>query len=228
MHDSDTINKFINLSSPIIKDNGHISALFNALPEDFIIIDRDLTIKFKYHLTPKSLIYKEMLKWTFNKDYQSNHLTDSDIARAIQNITYNDVFNKTKKAVKHIKNKYVILTSFTSTCTSCEETFRVEQLKKLSENLDRNKAQVLFLFGKGNNAEALREYGTLNDWNKFSITTGIIEETEPLTHQDYFQIFQLDTDPKTFIIDTNGEIVFRETPITSKMINSDFLNKQIK
>jgi len=67
-HYKEAINKICIFSSPIIEDDGSVLGLFNANTEETVIVDRNFTVKFKSNINyifNKSLIYNELIKWTF-------------------------------------------------------------------------------------------------------------------------------------------------------------------
>lgn len=227
-HDKEAINKIVNLSSPIVEDDGSISALFNARPEELIIIDRDFTIKFKYHLASKSIIYNEVMKWAFADQSRPISTSADELAKIVRNLTFYDVVNRKSNIIDQIKNKKILLILFTSTCTGCEENIRVQLLKEVTTKIDQDKSKILLLFGKGNNVNAIREYAILNEWNEFPFTIGVIEDSKDLNEKEYYKIFQLDMDPRTFFINSNGKLIFAETLRTSKLINLNYLKKLLK
>ncbi len=226
-HDTEEIDKIISLVSPIIEDNGSIAAQFNAFQEDFFIIDRGFNIKFKYHLATKTLLYNEAIKWIFEKQPLPNPVNDVELANSIHNLVFYDVFKNIKRKVSEVRNKNIFLTVFTSICTGCEESNRIDQLKIFSKSINVNEVEIIILYGKGNNIEAIKQYAVLNDWDDFLITIGVVD-FNGMTEKNYYQIFQLETDPKTIILDSLGAINFVEIRRTSKLINLDFLEKHLK
>lgn len=227
-HDKDAINKIANLSSPIIENDGSIAALFNALPEDVIIIDRDFTIKFKYHRASKTLIFNEVMKWAFADQARPISIQGAALERLIQKLAFYDVINRKRKRIDQLQEKNILLTLFTSTCTGCEENARILLLKEIAKSINPDETKILMLFGKGNNINTIRQYADLNEWNKFPFTVGVIEDSKDLPKKEYYQIFQLDTDPRTFIINSEGKLIFAETLKTTKVINLDYLKKLTK
>jgi len=228
IYDKEAVEKIVKLTSPIIEDDGLIAAMFNAFPEDLIIVDRNFTIKFKFHRASSFLIYDEVTKWTFKEQPRNILITNDNLARTIQNLAFYDIFNEEKRKINPLHNKSVVLTLFTSACTGCEESYRIDQLKKLAGNVNIDKFEIIILFGKGNNKEAIKQYAIQNKWDEFPITIGVIDDFNEMTEMEYYQIYQLDTDPKSFIINPLGDIRFIETRRASKLINSNFLKRQLK
>lgn len=227
-HDKDTINKIVNLSSPIVENDGSITALFSALPEDVIIIDRDFTIKFKYHRASKALIFNEVMKWAFADQTKPIYIQGAALERLIQKLTFYDVINRKRIRVDQLQEKNTLLTLFTSACTGCEENARIMLLKEIAKNIDQDKVHILILFGKGNNINAIRQYAALNEWNEFPFIVGVIEDSKDLPQKEYYEIFQLDTDPRSFIINSEGKLIFAEILKTTKVINLSYLRKLIR
>ncbi|MFQ6082477.1 MAG: peroxiredoxin family protein [Candidatus Aminicenantia bacterium] len=184
-HDNEAINKIVNLTAPILEDEGSISALFNAQPEETIIVDRNFTIKFKHRLVKKAVIYNEVIKWTYADQPRPISISEDELAKIIQNLTFYDVLNKERKRVDQIKEKGLLLTLFTSTCTGCEEITRIQLLKEITPKVDLRKVEILLLFGKGNNPRAIRQYAILNEWDEFPITIGVIEDSKDLSDREY-------------------------------------------
>lgn len=227
-HDEETISEIINLTSPIIEDDGSIVARFNAYLEDFIIVDRDFNIKFKHHRGSKTVIYNEVIKWIFKELPRYNHTSKYDVSNIIQKLTYYDVYKNRIQKVIQQKYKKICLTTLTSICTGCEEDLRMLHLKELSNEVDINRVKILVLFGKGNTIEAIKQYAISSNWDKFPISIGVMNDSSELTESEYYQIFPLDTDPWTLIINSARDLAFSETRKTTKMINSEFLKEKLK
>jgi len=227
-HDEEEISKYISLTSPIIEDNGSITAKFNAFPEDLIIVDRNFSLKFKYNRGLKTVIYDEVTKWIFKE--QLHQITEGihDVLGSIKKLKYYDVLeNETYKLIQQKRNK-ICLTIFTSICTRCEESLRIHHLKELSNEINEDSVEILILFGKGNTIEGIRQFTILNELDKFRISTGVMNVSSELDEKEYLKLFQLDADPRTLIISSEGQLTFFETRKTTKMINSNFLKEKLK
>lgn len=226
-HNSEAINKICSFSSPIIEDDGSISGLFNASQEETVIIDRNFTIKFMYsmnYIFNKSLVYNEVIRRAFEENPQSQVTSNEEITSIINQLSFYDVLDRKEKHLnEQIIDKKLFLTLFTSTCTGCEENFRIRLLKELSSNVDKEKTQIILLFGIGNNAKAIRQIALINGWNEFPITVGVINNLDKHRMNDYYKLFQLDTDPKTFILNRKRQIIFVENLKNSRSINLNFL-----
>jgi hypothetical protein len=133
-----------------------------------------------------------------------------------QKVTLNEMSSKDK----------VIFTLFTSICAGCLENKRIQLLKELSNKLNPNSSKVIFLFGIGNNINNIKQYSFINGWDEYPITVGVIDELNSFQEDDYYKLFELDTDPRTFILNKKGDVVFAESLKNTKLINLDFLLKK--
>jgi len=225
-HDSKAINKICYFSSPIIEDDGTITGTFNAAPEETIIVDRDFTIKFKFLTNNKQLISNEVRRRIFGENARIENPSFEELNQILQKLSYFNVLEKKEAYIISPKlGKKKVVTLFTSTCTGCEENYRIQLLKEFSSTVDAEKIQVILLFGIGNNTKAIRQFALLNDWNDFHINVGVINNFDEVQIFDYYKLFQLDIDPRTFIIDPKKGITFTENLKNSRLINSDFLKK---
>lgn len=226
-HNSEAINEICSFSSPIIEDDGSISGLFNASQEETVIIDRNFTIKFMYsmnYIFNKSLVYNEVIRRAFEESPQSQVTSNEEIASIINQLSFYDVLDRKEKHLnEQIIGERLFLTLFTSTCTGCEENFRIQLLKELSSKIDQEKTQIILLFGIGNNAKAIRQIALINGWNEFPITIGVINNLDKHRMNDYYKLFQLNTDPRTFILNRKRQIIFAENLKNSRSINLNFL-----
>lgn len=213
-HYLDKINAICKLEHPIIEDKGEISALFNAGSEDIVIVDREFNIKFKFSNIPKlnkSLVFNEIMRWTFgDNNYRDMCGTSSEeLSFILAKIAYFDVFQNESKTF-NIRDKKTIITLFTSTCLGCEDNARIRLLEDLSKQLKPQKSQILLLFGIGNNATAIREFAEINNWDKFSFQIGILKKLNHMNERDYYKLFAFEVDPRTFILNKKGKLLFSE------------------
>ena len=229
-HNSEAINKICSFSSPIIEDDGFISGLFNASQEETVIVDRDFTIKFMYSTDynfNKSLVSNEVIRRAMEESPQSQVISNEEIASIINQLSFYDVLDRKEKHLnKQIMGRKTILTLSTSVCTGCNESFRMQLLKKLSSKMNPEKTQIIFLFGIGNNTNAIRQVALINGWNEFPITVGVINNFDKHHINNYYKLFQLNTDPRTFIINRKRQVIFAENLKNSRSINLNFLNRK--
>jgi len=226
-YDENKIRKICHLYAPVVNDFGRISYSLNSAPDDIIIIGRDFRIKFKLSTSinfDKPLVYREVLKWISNEtSFQS--LEDSpEFFSKMNYIFYEDVFkNKEYNLANQIRRKKTILTLYTSICAGCDEGLRIELLKEFTlRNKDNN---VIILFGKGNNKYVIKQFAYLNNWNEYPFSIGVIKPIASDVEEDYYSLFNLEVDPRTFIINKNGKVIFAESLRNSKKLNPEFLKK---
>jgi len=230
-HYGKAIKQICSFSSPIVIDDGLISGMFNASPESTVIVDRDFKIKFMSGMNyffNKSLVNNEVIKWAFEGDQSPSSASNEELASIINKLTFYDVKNEKEIQINNFASgKKIIFTLFTATCTGCEDNRRIQLLKAASLKINPKKTQIIFLFGIGNNAEAISRVTFVNGWNELPITIGVMNNLNAIGANSYYKLFQLDTDPRTFIIKKNGEIDFAENFKNSRSIDLDtLLNKR--
>ena len=165
-----------------------------------------------------------MRKWIYGEEAHVENISHEELCSIMKRLTYYDVIEKKEKhlIVPELRKK-IVLTLFTSTCTGCEENFRIQLLKELSSKVDPEKTQIILLFGIGNNSKAIRQIALINGWNEFPITIGVINNLDKHRMNDYYKLFQLNIDPRTFILNRKREIIFAENLKNSRSINLNFL-----
>jgi len=229
-HFSKAIDKICSFSSPIVLDDGLISGVFNATPEDIIIVDRNFTIKFKSkmnNLFDKSLIYNELIKWVFKGRQPPKNLSNEQLSFILNQLSFHDVAEEKEMIFgERVSGKRTILALFTSTCTGCEENLRIRLLRETSKRINPEETRIIFLFGSGNNKNAIKQYAFINNWDEHSIIVGIIDDLDTIGEKPYYDLFKLNTDPRTFILNENGEVIFAENFRNSRSINLNFLLKK--
>lgn len=127
-----------------------------------------------------------------------------------------------------MNGKKTVLNLFISSCFGCPEGRRVSLLKDLSQKIDLNRSQIIFLFGKGNGVGVIKEYIEQLALGGFPITIGVIEIDDFLPEKEYFKIFQFDIDPRLFIFNERGDIVFLENLEDKRKINLNFLSAKLR
>lgn len=224
-HYKKEIEKICSFISPIVEDQGSIAGLFNASLEDTIIVDRDFTIKSKYQGLDKRVIYSDVKRWTQDEKNGSDNFSNEDLGTQLKNLVYFDVLEKREKPLFNpTLNKKVIITLFTSICTGCEENNRIQLLKDISSGMNE-KYQTVFLFGIGNNKKNIWQYALLNNWDKFPISIGVIDRINPTQLSDYYELFELNVDPRTIILDNSGAVLFQEYLKNTNSIDENFFRK---
>jgi len=229
-HFSEAINKICSFSSPIVLDDGFIAGVFNTAPEDIVIVDRNFKIKFMSNMNnlfDKSLVYNELIKWIFEGRQSSKIVSNEQLSSILNRLSFHDVAEEKKMIFgKCASGKRIICTLFTSTCTGCEENIRIRLLRETSKRINPEDTRIIFLFGIGNNKNAIKQYAFINNWNEHSIIVGVIDDVNTITEESYYDLFKLNTDPRTFILNENGEVIFAENFRNSRSINLNFLMKK--
>ncbi len=222
---TELIDEFIPLSIPIIEDDGFILSKFSVRLSDTLIIGRDLKIKLKSNLLANRSIFNQVVRFLYeDKDFHPIYPSDNELSSLINRISYLDIKNgEMENLGQKIKNKYSLINIFISTCFSCKENKRIRLMKEL---ISEFKGEVVFLFGRGNNFNSVKQFSEINELENF--TVGIIQPSESLFEDDYYRIFKLDVDPRIFILKENGEIQYKEELKDQRKINLAFLLSKIE
>lgn len=224
-HYKKEIEKICSFISPVVEDQGSIAGLFNASLEDTIIVDRDFTIKSKYQGLDKRVIYSDIKRWTQSEGNSSDNSSNECLETQLKKLSYFDVIEKKEKPLFYpTLNKKVIITLFTSICTGCEENNRIQLLKDVSLKMNK-KYKTVFLFGIGNTEKNIRQYALLNNWNKLPISIGVIDRNSLVQLDNYYELFDLNVDPRTIILDSSGAVLFQEYLKNTNSITENFFRK---
>jgi hypothetical protein len=229
-HDEKAINRIVTLSSPVIEDDGSISSLFEAKSGDVVLIDRDFRIKFKdsTYTYGNNLIYDLLLRYTFGEKVPPLSLPESEISALMKNLSYLDIrTNEVENLGYIIRDKRSILNLFISTCMACPEEKRLSTIKRVSERIGTQDGQIIILFGKGNGPKIVREYSERIALTVPNIIIGIIEEGS-LPEKDYIRLFDFEINPRLFIFDKNGDIIFSENLKNKAKISAEYLLEKIR
>lgn len=222
-HERELIDEYAHFSVPIVEDNGHIAVAFNAYQMDLIIVSRDFNIKYKHASFDKPTIYEEILRWTYENKDLNDPVRDEDFRAALSRINFFEIKgNKLRSLNDAIFQHRSIVSVFTSTCLSCEES---ERLRILKEYATQNPGQAVnvVLFGRGNTIGAIRQYADYNGLLNDNMLIGVIDDqTEPSENND-LGIFDFHVDPRTFILDSQGKLIFIENPRNSARVSMGLL-----
>ena len=96
-------------------------------------------------------------------------------------------------------------------------------MKELSSNYE---GEIVFLFGRGNNFNTVKQFSDRNELGDF--TVGIIQPSQDLYEEDYYRIFKFDVDPWILVLGESGEIRYEEELRDQRKLNLDFLLKKIE
>lgn len=226
-HEVEAIQEFVYISSPIIEDDGSLRSLFNAKPNETIIIGRDNKIKYKHVYANKKIIYNLVLRYAYENSTPKIPSRES-LSDLIKKLSFfNLKTEKSESLMEKLRGKTSLIILSISTCLTCPETSRMRILKELSAQIDTNKNQIIFLFGKGNNPKVLKDFIARMRLDKDSISVGIIEE-RGFSYSEYYQIFQYDLDPRLLIFEKGGKLKFLEKKRdVGKISDINFLKKKL-
>ena len=223
-HYKESIEKFVHLDSPVIEDDGSISSSFKSNPYETVIIGRDFKIKFKYGMFDKRTIYNQFIRFAF-EDKSPPVLKDDEIESLIKSLSFKDVRSgKIKRIGDFVRGKSTVLNLFISTCMGCPEGRRISLLKEVGK-LSGSKGEVLILFGKGNGSEMIRDWAERIGIDE-SISIGVIEGSD--FDDDYLKVFRFEIDPRIFIFDREGKIVYSEEEGDERFISPEFLMERMR
>jgi hypothetical protein len=226
-HEVEAIQEFVHISSPIIEDDGSLRSLFNAKPNETIIIGKDDKIKYKHIYADKKVIYNLILRYAYENSTPKTPSRES-LSDLIKKLSFlNLKTEKSESLMEKLRGKTSLIILSISTCLTCPETTRMRILKELSAQIDTNKNQIIFLFGKGNNHRMLKDFIIRMGLDNESISVGIIED-RGLSYSEYYRIFQYDLDPRLFIFGKGGKLKFLERiRDAGKLSDINFLKKNL-
>jgi len=226
-HDADTVNKYMSFSTPITEDNGTINALFDARPNELLIIGKDFKIKYKHYLDKKN-ISNLVLRYAFGNS-SPHPPRKEEISDLIKKINFENLkTKKTENLGDRLKGKNTLIRLSISMCMTCPESTRIRLLKDLSQKINPKKSQCIFLYGKGNTSKLMQGYLKGLRLNDFPIVPGVIIDENQHTDVEYLTLFQFDLDPRIIIFGKNGEVKFlEEIEDSAKILNSGFLKKRL-
>lgn len=187
---SETIpmNKPFDFIAPMIEDDGYIASLFQARLNDTIIVGKDFRIKFKHNQIVNRIIYNQIVRYLFEDSLPPHALSDTELASLLKKIDYRNIKNGELENLEiSINNKPSLITLFVSQCLGCPEHRRITIMKQIASEIKPDKAQIILLFGKGNNFETTKKFAEQNDLLDY-ITIGVIQDSENVSNEDYYQI----------------------------------------
>jgi len=210
---------------PIIEDDGYIAAMFNARLNDTIIIGKDFKIKFKNNQVVNRIIYDQVMKFLDTDDIIQNP-SKKELESIIKELSYINIKNnREEKLIKGFSDSSVIINVFTSACLNCPLHGRILLLNNLAGEVKKN-IKIYILFGEGNSQISIKQ--ALGQYNSSEMIIGIIKPSKGLFQKNYYNIFKLDTDPRLFILDKKGRIVYLEDLRNQSLINLEFLKRKMK
>jgi hypothetical protein len=202
----------LDLSAPMVEDDGFVHAIFNAKSGDALLIGRDFRIKLKSDDILNEQLFPVVNRFLIEgpHDYQEKPETDIENMDILLNhILYKEIETGRIRLLKEeIKDDKCIVYLSISNCFTCPESYRIKSLQEIVEKRNLQKGQVIILYGKGNDIGLISQFTKENDLNKY-FTVGIILDLEKPYENQYWNIFRLDVDPRLVLLD-RSEIVFEE------------------
>jgi len=226
-YDRTEVEKFAHLTYPVIEDDGTIRALFSASAEDTIIIGRDFNIKYRSGRFFKTSFLDELLKRICINPSLDNPPARTAVAQSIKEMVFQDIYSREDIKV-YQEGKPLFLVVASSICMNCEETRRFQLLRKLAQSVDPERTNIRLILGKGNSFETIDDESQIQSWKGLPISLGLTRPFSSADKENYFNIFQLDIDPKAYIINSQGEVVFIETRMNSRSLNFDLCMRLLK
>ncbi len=98
------------------------------------------------------------------------------------------------------------------------------RLKEVSKRTG-SKGKVLILFGRGNGVEMIKDWAERMELDE-SISVGVIEGSS--SEDNYLKIFRFDIDPRIFVLDREGKIVYYEREGDERMITPEFILRRVE
>jgi len=210
--DKKSVSRLCSLNSPIVEDSGVISGRYNAQPNDLVIIDRGFKIRFKYPVFDKALIFSEIVRWTYGENHKMKSVSSDRLYSLFTKAQYIDVKNNSqlRPALLDVKKRQFI-TIFTSACMTCAINARIRMFQDYINSGSSDGDRVVFLFGKGNTEESIREYIIANKLDDPRIEIGIlVAQSASNKYSDYYDFFDMPVDPRTIELQA-GNVAFVET-----------------
>lgn len=212
---------------PIIKNDGSVLSSFRSKLNDLIIVNRDFKIKFKLNSPPNTIIYHQILR---NLGLSSpKKLSLSEMEKILKSMSFFDLRTKeTKRLTDEIKDKPSLIALFLSPCLGCPVARKIEIFNQAGQKMEKGELSIFYLFAKGNNYALIREYALKNNLFDHNNYVGIINGNQRLTDNDYLNLFDFETDPRLFLINRQGKIVFVENAIDQRSINLKYILEKLE
>lgn len=138
-YDARAINKYIDITYPVIEDDGSISSLFSANHSDTFIIGKDFRIKFKLSEVDNGTIYKQVIRYADGDSAKSVSIPNHTLSGLIKKIFFRDIRDSSLENFGNfIEGKKAVLNLFISPCFGCPEGRRISLLRELSQKIDLN------------------------------------------------------------------------------------------
>lgn len=173
----------------------------------------------------RDFFFLEIKQKSLVNDKELPSLKDEEIGALIRSLSFKEVKSgKSLRVENEIKGKSTILNLFISTCMGCPEGRRVALLKEIAKKIG-SKGKVLILFGRGNGFDMIKEWAERMELDE-PISIGVIEGNS-LDH-NYLKIFRYEIDPRVFVLDKEGRIVYAEKEGDERIMSPEFLLEKLK
>lgn len=169
------------------------------------IIGADGAVKFRDYDLPnvaaKMMIEKFLL--TGEKTVSKNEFVINE------NLPFFEYYDVKKDSVRKLGDfigKPVFLTLFSANCPICKEHRRLILMQEAYQKYGPKGLEVILVYGKDNPLDIIRDYAIKN---KLSFDVGV-RKIELDNIGDYYQSYDLEVDPKSIIINSEGKVAFVE------------------
>ena len=224
---SERVNMF---HLPVIMDDSTLVDSFNAMMNDTIIIGRDSKIKFKHNQAPDSTIYHQVVRFLEESSgIEKGNISSEDLLSNLKKISYQNMENgKIENLGDMIRGKTAFINLFISKCFGCPVGERIKMMKETAGKCNDNEGEVFFLFGRGNEPQLIVEYAERNQLFGENIKLGIIQESEELSSEDYYRLFDFEINPRLFIVNKEGKLSLAERRRNQRKLDLDYLLSALK
>ncbi len=201
-----------NFSTPIIEDDGYISALVKARINDFVLIDKNFNVIIRHNELSDQAIYSIVRKAMQGSPeaFLNSHIEILD--KNIKSLCFIDISTGKVEQIGNLINKSKAMLIFSiAPCLSCPLKKRLAILSEIAkEHSTTQSIQFVYLFENKNKEEEIREWQ-----NKVQLPpfwkVGIIKNNENSPQMSLgYNIFKLHSDPFLLIYNEFGKIVFQE------------------
>ncbi len=212
---------------PIVKGSGQIAAPFGAKPGTVVIIDRNFKIKFNLANPPKDTIYRQVRRYLDIEASSPPSL--ENLASYLLDLYFIDMITKDMINLgQQIVERPAIIVLCLSPCFSCPEARKISMLREVATPFQDKKAVVFFLFARGYNFNLIEEFALRNKLSGTNLRVGIICCDGGLLEKRYLDLFEFEVDPRLFIFNQEGKLIFAETKDNQRYLQPEFILEKIR
>ena len=218
----DHIFRYYRWEFPVIKGEERLISGFQARLNDVVIVGRDFKIKFKLNSPPPGIIYRQIRRH-LDSDYRQR-LSLFELERRLKELSFYDIIKKeSKKLVEEVRGRPIIINLFLSPCFSCPVNQRMAMIKQVCQEMTAKGMAIFNLFAQGNDPGLIEEYALKNDlFGEYSYV-GTINRNQHLADDAYLDLFDFEIDPRLFLLNSQGELVFSENRDNQRDIKIKFI-----